>query len=155
MATAQRPQPRPLRRTRDMSLPVAETSASPLDASRPFEELIDMARRYLDMLHACDADAVDRLFHPTAQLCTLESGRPVFRSVPEYKAVLRARTAPKSLGAPRAEQIITLDLSSPSQALIKLRVRINQLVFVDYLTLARLAEGWRIVSKTYYRLSDA
>jgi hypothetical protein len=138
-----------------MNHQVAEISASPPDASRPFEELIDAARRYLDMLYACDPDTVDSLFHPTAQLCTLESGRPVFRSVSDYKAVLRARTAPKLLDAPRDEQIITLDLSSPSQALIKLRVRINQLVFVDYLTLARLEEGWRIVSKTYYRLSDA
>jgi hypothetical protein len=34
-------------------------------------------------------------------------------------------------------------------------LRVNRLVFTDYLTPAKVEEGWRIVSRTDYRLSDA
>jgi len=121
-------------------------------ATRPFRELLNVARHYLDMLYTCDPGQVDSIFHESARLCTLESGRPVFRTVSEYKDVLRSRIPPSSNNASRDEQLVTLDLSSPSQALIKLKVRINELVFIDYLTLAKVGPDWRIVSKTYHRL---
>lgn len=129
---------------------------SPLGDVAPtesFRALADATQYYLDMLYACDADMVDRIFHAHAQLCTIENGVAVFRSVEEYKGVLRARVAPRSRGAPRADEPITFDVATPSQAFIKVKVRINDMVFIDYLTLFRFAEGWRIVSKTYQRLA--
>lgn len=128
----------------------ADAEPDSLDA---FHELAEAARYYLDMLYACDPDMVDGIFHPQARLCTLEAGVPVFRSVEEYKAVLRARTSPASLGAPREDQCLMLDLASPALGLVKVKMRVGHLVFIDYLGLIRLEEGWRIVSKTYYRLA--
>jgi hypothetical protein len=124
-------------------------------STEAFAELAAAAQYYLDMLYACDPDMVDGIFHADAQLCTLEDGELTFRSVNDYKAVLRHRVPPSSVGAPRADELITLDLSAREQGLIKVKMRINDLVFVDYLTMLKLKEGWRIVSKTYYRLSDA
>lgn len=121
-------------------------------AVTPFHELADAAQHYLDMLYACDADMVDGIFDKGARLCTFEDGRLIYRTVQEYKALLRARTSPRSLGAPREEELIGLDLSAPTQGLIKIKMRINQLVFIDYLAMIRLPEGWRIVAKTYHRL---
>ena len=51
-------------------------------------------------------------------------------------------------------RVHSIDLSAPTQALIKLQVLIGQAEFIDYLTLLRGEDGWRIVSKTYHRLSD-
>jgi hypothetical protein len=56
------------------------------------------------------------------------------------------------MGAERAEHLVTIDLSSPTQAMIKVQMQINQSVISDYLTMFKLAQGWRIVSKTYYRV---
>jgi len=122
-------------------------------ASEAFHELADAAQIYLDMLYACDPEMVDDIFEANARLCTLDGETLIYRTVGEYKEVLRSRTPPASVNAPREDELISLDLSTPAQALIKIKSRINQLVFIDYLSLVRLKQGWRIVAKTYQRIS--
>jgi hypothetical protein len=117
-----------------------------------FKEVADTVQVYLDMLYTGDAALVDAVFHDRAQLCTIENGAPLFRSVAEYGEILRGRKSPSSLGAPREEHLITIDLSSPTQAMIKVQMRLNQSVISDYLTMFKLAQEWRIVAKTYYRV---
>jgi Putative lumazine-binding len=121
-------------------------------ANDAFRELGEAAQFYLDMLYACDPEMVDGIFHPRAQLCTPEDGSLVFRSVEVYKEVLRGRVSPKSKGAPREDQLITLDLATPTVGSIKVKMRINDLVFIDYLSMVKVDVGWRIVAKTYQRL---
>jgi Putative lumazine-binding len=68
------------------------------------------------------------------------------------RAVSRSSGEPavtEKLGAPRQQEILARDFASPAQTFVKVRVRINSVVFVDYLTLIKLSTGWKIVSKTY------
>jgi hypothetical protein len=67
-----------------------------------------------------------------------------------YKELLASRPSPKSLNAPREEEILMMDFASPTQALAKVRVRINTTVFVDYLTYHRIDGDWLITSKGYH-----
>ena len=69
---------------------------------------------------------------------------------PQYKEILAGRPSPKSLNAPRQEEILLVDFASPTQALVKVRVRINAVVFVDYLTYHRIDGDWLITSKAYH-----
>ena len=69
----------------------------------------------------------------------------------QYKEVLAGRKSPKALGSPREEQILLLDFASPTQALAKVRVRINDMLFVDYLSYHKIGEQWIITSKAYHR----
>jgi hypothetical protein len=117
-----------------------------------FKEIADAIQVYLDMLYTGDVALADAVFHERAQLCTIENGAALFRSVSEYREILRGRKSPSSMGAKREEHLVTIDLSSPTQALVKVQMRLNQAVISDYLTLFKLAEEWRIVSKTYYRV---
>ena len=68
----------------------------------------------------------------------------------EYKEILAGRPSPKSLNAPRQEEILLMDFASSTQALVKIRVRINATVFVDYLTYHRIDGEWLITSKGYH-----
>ena len=43
-----------------------------------------------------------------------------------------------------------MDFASATQALVKVRVRINAVVFVDYLTYHRIDGEWLIISKAYH-----
>ncbi len=104
------------------------------------------------MLYTGDVALADAVFHEQAQLCAMENGAPLFRSVSEYREILKGRKSPAANGAEREEQLISIDLSSPTQAMVKVQMRVNQSVISDYLTLFKLAQGWRIVSKTYYRV---
>ena len=71
----------------------------------------------------------------------------------QYKEVLAGRTSPQALGAPRDEQILLLDMISTTQALAKVRVRINDMVFVDYLSYHKIDGTWLVTSKAYHRES--
>jgi len=46
-----------------------------------------------------------------------------------------------------------LDMASPTQALAKVRVRINDMMFVDYLSYHKSDGRWLITSKAYHRES--
>jgi hypothetical protein len=94
----------------------------------------------------------DQVFDPSAQLYSLTDGQLVVRTSAQYREILRNRTPPKAVGSPREDELIHIDLASPTQALIKLKVRISEMVFIDYLTLLKLEQGWRIVSKIYHRV---
>jgi hypothetical protein len=133
------------------------TTSTPTPTARSpetFRELADVAQFYFDLIYTCDLTRYDQLFHPLAQLFVLENGKVASRTSAEYREILAHRQSPRSTGAPRRERVHSIDLSAPTQALIKLQVLIGQAEFIDYLTLLRGEDGWRIVSKTYHRLSD-
>ena len=67
-----------------------------------------------------------------------------------YKDILSKRQSPKSQNAAREEQVLLIDFASPTQALVKVRVRIGAMTFTDYLTYHRLGDDWLITSKAYH-----
>jgi len=69
---------------------------------------------------------------------------------PQYKTILSERQSPKSVGAPREEEILMLDFASDNQALAKVKVLINTSVFIDYLTFHKIDGQWVITSKAYH-----
>jgi hypothetical protein len=123
-----------------------------LRSAEAFGELAQTAQRYFDMIYNGDMSLFDTVFHSDARLFTIENGEPVFRSLDDYRTILSQRTSPAALGAPREDELIAIDVASPTQALIKLKLRIDQAAFLDYLTLLRVNDGWRIVSKTYHKM---
>jgi hypothetical protein len=72
------------------------------------------------------------------------------RPAQAYKELLDQRPSPKSLNAPREEEILLIDIASSTQAFAKVRVRINNEVFVDYLVFHRIDGAWIITSKAFH-----
>jgi hypothetical protein len=114
------------------------------------QELTEAVQRYLDLMYDCDVAKFDRVFARTSQLHGFREGQMTCWPAATYKEVLAGRQSPKSLGAPREEQILLLDFASPDQALVKLRVRINKNVFVDYLSYHRIDGTWLVTAKAYH-----
>ena len=112
-------------------------------------ELTEAVQLYLDLMYDCDVAKFERVFCATSQLHGFRDGQMTCWPAAQYKEVLATRQSPKSLGAPREEQILFLDIAAPGQALAKVRVRINQNVFVDYLTYHKIDGAWLITSKGY------
>jgi hypothetical protein len=107
-------------------------------------------QRYFDLMYDSDTSRFDRVFHSTAQLHGFRDGQMSMWPAQTFKDVLAGRPSPKSLNAPRQEEILLVDVASTSQALVKVRVRINTVVFVDYLTYHRIDGDWLITSKAYH-----
>jgi hypothetical protein len=114
-----------------------------------FKSLTQAVQRYFDLMYDCDLAHFDRVFYPSAQLHGFREGKMTVWPMAQYKDVLAGRKSPRSLGSPREEAILMMDFASPTQALVKVRVRINAMHFVDHLTYHRIDGEWLITSKGY------
>lgn len=114
------------------------------------EGLNGAVQRYFDLMYDCDTSRFDRVFRGTAQLHGFREGKMTMWPAADYKEILRGRQSPKTLGARREEQVLLMDFASGTQALVKVRVRINTIVFVDYLTYHRIDGEWLITGKAYH-----
>jgi hypothetical protein len=114
-------------------------------------ELSDALQLYFNLMYDCDVSNFERVFAATAQLHGFREGSMNCWPAAQYKEVLAGRTSPKALGAARDEQVLLLDFSSATQALAKVRVRINDMVFVDYLSYHKINGVWLVTSKAYHR----
>ena len=112
--------------------------------------LASAVQKYFDLMYDCDISKFDSVFYETSQLHGFRDGKMTKWSAQEYKDILSSRQSPKSLAAQREEAILLMDFASPTQALVKVRVRINALTFVDYLTYHFIDGSWRITSKGYH-----
>lgn len=113
-------------------------------------ELLDAVQRYFALMYDCDVSKFDSVFHPTAALNGLRDGAINEWPATQYRDVLAKRESPKSLGAERREAVLLIDVASPNQALVKVRVLINGTTFVDHLTYLKTGDGWKIAFKAYH-----
>lgn len=114
------------------------------------QSLTAAVQRYFDLMYDGDTSRWDGVFRPTAQLHGLRDGKMAMFTSQGYKELTASRPSPKSVNAPREEEILLMDFASPTQALVKVRVRINKSVYVDHLTYHRVDGEWLISSKGYH-----
>jgi hypothetical protein len=132
------------------TMPVALEKTELTTEMRGFTELVE---RYFDLLYTSDLELFDLVFDDEAQLYGLANGAPVVWRAAKYRAIIKGRESPQVLGSKREQEILQVDLASPTQAFAKVKVRINEMLFIDYLTALRFPNGWRIISKTYHLVS--
>ena len=112
--------------------------------------LIDAIRRYFDLMYESDTSRFDDVFLPTFQMHGFIEGGMRRATAERYKEVMGSHPSPKSLGAPRENEILLVDFASDSQAIAKVRVRIDKTVYVDYLTYHLIDGRWMVTSKAYH-----
>jgi hypothetical protein len=130
-----------------MSDAIAQTNSP---AERELKEVIE---KYFELLFTCDVSSFDEVFADQASLYGDQAGTVLVWPATQYREILSGRQSPKSLGASREDEIMDLDIVNATMACVKVKLRANEKRFIDYLTFIKLASGWRIVSKTYQRLS--
>jgi hypothetical protein len=126
----------------------SETAHAGIDA------LSQAVKRYFDLMYDSDVSRFDRVFRSTAQLHGVRHGEMRLLSAEAYRDALARTPSPRSQDAPRHEEILLLDVASPSQALVKVRVRINAILYVDYLSYHRVDGDWLITAKSFHVESE-
>ncbi|MBR1153897.1 nuclear transport factor 2 family protein [Bradyrhizobium sp. JYMT SZCCT0428] len=106
-------------------------------------------QHYFDAVYEGDVDKLGAIFHPSADLRSLEKGRLKVLAMPDWLDYFRKRPSAKAEGKPREDFIVAIDRSDESTALIKVRCQLPPLYFTDYLVAMKLSDGWKIVSKSY------
>jgi hypothetical protein len=116
----------------------------------PTVALLTAVERYLDLMFDNDVSRFDEVFAPSAQLHGLRDGELRLLPARDYKEALASRPSPKSKNAPRQQEVLLVDFASPTQALVKVRVRIDTMQYLDYLSYHCVNDAWRITAKSFH-----
>jgi Putative lumazine-binding len=114
------------------------------------KSLVSAVENYFETMFDSDVNRFDRIFAPTAQLHGLRDGNVRMLSAAEYRNLLTSHPSPKSKNAPRQQEILLFDFASPSQALVKVRVRIDTILYVDYLSFHLVGGSWLVTAKSFH-----
>jgi putative lumazine-binding protein len=112
--------------------------------------LLDAVERYFDLMFDSEMSRFDRVFASSAQLHGLRDQNLRVLSAQEYKNALASGPSPKSRNAPRQQEILFVDFASPTQAVVKVRVRIDTLLYLDYLAYHCIDNAWLITAKSFH-----
>lgn len=116
-----------------------------------FAEIETLMQAYIENLHDGDISKTDQMFLPECDLCCAnEDGSYVHMTLEKYKEVIGGRESPKSKGYPVYGHTISIDQSGPNTAFVKIDCAVQPRYFIDYLSLVRTGEGWKIAAKVYY-----
>ncbi len=105
---------------------------------------------YFDGLYEGDTAKLGQVFHEVAHLFSVEDGKLADMSRAQWFELVRSRQSAQSRDLRRHDWVVQIDRSGPTTAFAKVHCQIPPRYFTDYLTLVRLAEGWKVVSKTYH-----
>ena len=116
-------------------------------APAPLLEAVD---RYFALMYDNDVSRFDQVFAPTAQLHGLRDGELQLIPAADYRNRLAGRPSPQSKNAPRLQEVLLVDFASPTQAVVKVRVRIDAQQYLDQLSWHRIDGAWRITAKSFH-----
>src|SRR5215212_3863137 len=116
--------------------------------------LMEAVQAYFDLMYDCDTSRLGDVFYRSSHLHGFRDGKMVSWSMETYREILNRRQSPKSLDSPREDEVLLVDFASTTQALVKVRVRLSTMVFVDHLTWHRIDGKWLITSKGFHVESD-
>jgi len=112
--------------------------------------LLEAVERYLALMYDCDVSRFDQVFAPTAQLHGLRDGKLNIIPAADYRKRLSERTSPQSKNAPRFQEVLLVDFASPTQAIVKVRVRIDTQQYLDHLSWHCIDGEWRVTAKSFH-----
>ena len=113
-------------------------------------ELFEAVQVYFDALYYCDTQKLNAVFHKSSSLFDADKGKLFVESVESFSDDVAGRTSPASKGQEREDEILLVDWLSPISAVVKIRLRAHQNVFVDHLGFVKGEDGWQIVSKIWH-----
>lgn len=117
--------------------------------------IAEVLEGYFDGLFHADSTRLARVFHPDARYVNTVEGDYMNYSMAEYFAIVDKRQSPASQGHARQDQILSIEFGSPHMAFAKVTMTMMGRDYLDFLTLSRDSNGWRIITKVFtYAVRD-
>ena len=111
--------------------------------------VITLLDNYFDVIHEQDLNLFDQVFHKDCCLYSAQTGELVLRPFALYREQVSGRKSPKELGNPRKDEILSVDMISPTMASAKVQLQMFDGIMQDYLNLVKIDGKWWIVAKLY------
>jgi hypothetical protein len=114
-----------------------------------YQEVEAVLYNYFDALYECDPEKIRAVFHEQAVYATADETPALIRDLPTYVDVIANRESPGSRGEQRHDRIDSIDIAGENTARARVRCTFGGREFVDFLTLIREADRWRIIAKVF------
>ena len=115
------------------------------------KEIEAVLQTYFDGLYEGSTAKLGAAFHDSADLRSVGAdGTLAVLPKAAWLEAVQSRPSAASRNLPRRDFIISIDRSSPTTAFAKVNCQIPPRYFTDYLSLAKLKDGWKIVAKTFH-----
>lgn len=113
-------------------------------------KIVEVVKGYFHMLYTGDSALADKLFFPEAHVQSLDSGTVVSITREGFKQRMANRPIPRDRNEARDGTILHLDFAGPACAQVKLHSTMLDKLFIDYLTMLKVDNEWRIISKVFH-----
>lgn len=113
-------------------------------------EIAQLLQRYFDLLYHCDLSLFDMVFHPQAIYVCADETPLLYRTMPDYRAVLAARQSGAARQEPRYDHIDSIEFAGSNTAVARVRCAIGQRSYTDLLSLVRSEDRWYIMAKVFH-----
>ncbi len=108
-----------------------------------------VVKTYLDGLYEGDADKLAAAFHPTSALAQVHDGKLQVTPRDAWFEGVRTRPSPKSKNLARHDEVVSIDITGPTMAFVKLKCAIPPRFFTDQLSLLKIDGRWQIAQKVF------
>lgn len=115
------------------------------------DAILAVVQIYLDGLYEGDTAKLRQAFHPAAHLFSATENKLLDVPLAQWCEMVEGRPSPQSKGQGREhERILSVDLTGPNTALVKLNCAILPKLFTDYLSFVKLDGRWQVINKTFH-----
>jgi len=115
-----------------------------------YPAIIAVLNDYFDGLYHSDTTRLRQVFHEHAQYVSASDGKLLYRTMPEYFAVVDTRPSPASRNEARQDEIVSITFAGPVTATAIVHCAIAEKYFTDCLTLIWTDNRWQIISKVFH-----
>lgn len=124
----------------------------PTDLDRKAIE--EAMQAYFDCLWTGDADLWrNKAFHQHARMTGIMDGEAKDWPILEVCERIANRDSSKDFGTVRQDHILSIDMTSPTSALVKCEVAVRDRYYRDLLTFLKIDGAWKIIAKTFHQIS--
>lgn len=120
-----------------------------LSTQQDYQEVIAAVQDYFDAFYESDIEKMRRVFHPDCRLFSYQDDALQAEDLEPYLERVAARPSPASLGHLRYDKILMIDKVAPELALIKSQAARLPRLYTDYVTMLKIQDQWRVMSKTF------
>jgi Putative lumazine-binding len=104
---------------------------------------------YLDGLFDGDAERIASIFLPSSALTQVFEGELKITPRDTWLDAVRNRPSPRAQGLARDDLVLTIDLISPTLALVKVKCQMPPRYFTDLLSFVKLDGRWLVAQKVF------
>jgi hypothetical protein len=121
-----------------------------METTQKEQQLRSAVQLYFDGLYNGNLEQFSEVFHPDARLFSTTEGKLASMDREQYFALVRERPSAASRGDRREDEILSLTVSSPTTAHVRVCDLYLPKHFVDELVFVYLDERWQIITKVYH-----